>query len=141
MNPLTVYKYPIEVEMSLVTEGRATILNLPVGATILRVMNQNNGLVLYAVVDAMEQRYAPITILVRMTGDPFAVPEYPNMIRYLDTVCLYEGQLVLHVFIIEDRTKYRLGAPVWAEAPSVPFQEAGMMPLSGATPPESGRPC
>ncbi len=128
MTNLVVYKYPIGLDSLAVVATTKTLLDLPWGATLLHVVNQGETPVLYAVVDSLEARRESITIFARMTGDPFAVPEYPNMTRYLDTVPFYNGQFVLHFFVVEGPTHYRLGPPVWTEGPSTPFQEVQTFP-------------
>lgn len=67
---------------------------LPLGAQILSVANQNDKLVLYALVDAEQTITKDIDIYIHGTGHK--VNEKADL--FLGTVLLYGGAMVVHVF-------------------------------------------
>ena len=83
----TVYKYPL-----IVHEEQE--LMLPKGAQILSVANQNDSLVLYALVDAEKTEREAYTIYIRGTGHPMY-----HLGVFIGTVSMFGGKLMLHVFV------------------------------------------
>lgn len=82
-----IYKY----DLALVERQDLT---LPAGARILSVQNQNEMLVLWALVDteALPRQHKILTFL---TGWTF---RYPETLTYLGTAQFKNGSLVVHVF-------------------------------------------
>lgn len=82
----TVYKYPLIVhdEQELV---------LPKSAQILSVMNQQDNLVLYALVDTEETEREAHTVYVHGTGYPV---DKPGM--FIGSVVMF-GSYMIHVFV------------------------------------------
>lgn len=88
MNEHVIYKYEIPV----VDEFD---LNLPLGSKILSVVEQNDNIVLYAMV-IPELITKPVKIRVIGTGNP--MPSGMSDYEFLGTVKLYEGKLMFHIF-------------------------------------------
>ena len=129
MSFLMVQEYPIYLDPVIFADRTDTILELPIGSTILHVVNRDDQPVLYAVINTMERVMESVRIFVRATSYSFNIPDYPEVVRYLDTVMFHDNQLALHFFVVEDQSKYRLGPPVWMDRPGVIYSEAQTMPL------------
>jgi len=71
-------------------------LELPKGSKIISVIEQYDGMVLYAIVDADTSETELYDIAVKGTGHPF--PEKLDTYTFLDSVKLMNGSLVFHVF-------------------------------------------
>lgn len=86
-----IYKYTLSLEGQDIKE-----VVMPVGANVLTVKVQGGTLCLWALVPAARGIVPDETrrFLVVGTGQPF--PEHPE--RYIGTVQLMGGALVLHVF-------------------------------------------
>ena len=80
-----VYKYPLEIK-----DWQS--ITVPVGAEILSAQKQGGQLFLWAKVD---RRAGPeqVSIVIHGTGHPMQ----PNL-RFIDTVQMRDGALVLHIF-------------------------------------------
>lgn len=85
----TVYKYPLE------TKNEQVVL-LPTGARILTVQQQNNNIFLYALVNPTYQNDQAFTI--RIYGTVQEISDSDEL-EYINTVQLYGGRLVVHVFV------------------------------------------
>lgn len=87
----TIWKYSL-----LPTTGQN--LSLPFGAEILSVKEQNENIVLYALVDPNEEGKTNRMVLIFGTGH-----EISNIkgFQFIDTVKLQGGALMFHVFIKE----------------------------------------
>jgi len=88
MNESVIYKY----EILPVDEF---VLDLPLGAKLLSVAEQNNKMVLYAMV-IPELRLKPLKIRVIGTGNP--MPDGMSEFEFLGTVKLHNGKLMFHIF-------------------------------------------
>lgn len=86
----TIFKFPLQVQ----DEQR---LIMPVGAQILTVQIQKETPCLWALIDLNAKREA-VNIGIYGTGNP--VPD--NIKTYVGTFQLLEGNLVFHVFILEN---------------------------------------
>lgn len=85
-----IYKWPLEI-----TDKQ--VLDLPVGAEILSVGNQNEKLVLWALNNGDIQNTERRTLYVFGTGE--LLPEIEGGdAEYIGTVVMQNGLLVLHVF-------------------------------------------
>jgi hypothetical protein len=84
----TIYKYPLDV-----TDQQG--LKLPWNSKILSVAEQNNQIVLYALVNTSEERIEQWLIFMRGTGHD---AEDMENTRFLGTVKLRNGSLMFHVF-------------------------------------------
>lgn len=73
-------------------------VTMPIGAKCLSVANQNEKLVLYALVDT-ENPTAIHRFRVSGTGHP--IDEKLKHIEYIGTALFQHGSLVLHVFDLE----------------------------------------
>lgn len=85
----TVYKYPLEIEDE-------QVVLLPTGARILTVQQQNNNIFLWALVNPTSPNEQAITIRIHGTGH--AISDSDEL-EYINTVQLYGGKLVFHVFV------------------------------------------
>lgn len=85
----TVYRYPLE------TKNEQVVL-LPTGARILTVQQQNNNIFLYALVNPTYQNDQAFTI--RIYGTVQEISDSDEL-EYINTVLLYGGRLVVHVFV------------------------------------------
>lgn len=83
---IRIFKYILDI----VTDQT---LGLPVGSKILTVMEQNDDVVLYALVDDEEKDIAEHEIRIVGTGHPF-----PDCHYFIGTVSTCAGSLVWHVF-------------------------------------------
>lgn len=86
----TIWKYPIQ-EIS-----GYQFLSVPRGAKFLSAIEQYGKATLYAMVDPV----APVTqtkVVVRWTGA--MDDEYSGTHVFLGTVKLYDGEMVLHIFV------------------------------------------
>jgi len=89
----TVYKYKLDFV-------NKQILTLPVGAQILSVTNQQENIVLYAMVDTDVKEFQSHTIYVHGTGHIIygENPAFKEALAFIGTVVLSGGALVFHVF-------------------------------------------
>ena len=84
-----IYKYTLQIE------DKQT-LKLPEGSKILSVAEQNNSIVLYALVNTDTENVERVSVIIHGTGHPANdVEDY----AFLGTVKLYGGDLMFHVFI------------------------------------------
>lgn len=85
-----IYKYEV-------TMNEHGSVMLPKGAVILRVATQNDAVSLWAMVDADEIEQVQFRTAVVGTGNP--IPAEVHHSNYRDTVQIYNGRLVFHVFV------------------------------------------
>lgn len=87
-----VYKYPVDV-----TDEQT--LKIPLGSKILSVIEQNNKIVLYAIVHPGVEYTREVIIRIVGTGHeiPFSLDEF----KFMDSIKLQNGNLVFHVFMKE----------------------------------------
>ena len=85
----TVYKYPLEIEDE-------QVVLLPTGARILTVQQQNNNIFLWALVNPTSPNAQAFTIRIHGTGHSIS---NSDELEYINTVQLYGGKLVFHVFV------------------------------------------
>ena len=85
-----IYKYKL-------SEGKVQWVSLPIGSTVLSVVEQHQDIVMYAVVDVEQENTQEIEFLLLGTGQFFniALGDY----TFLNTVKLSGGNLMLHVFV------------------------------------------
>lgn len=83
-----IYKYP------LITTD-AQLIELPVGSSVLSVIDQNDCIMLYALVDDEVVEKQPYKISIHGTGHN-AYEATPG--EFVGTVVLYDNALVFHVF-------------------------------------------
>jgi hypothetical protein len=72
------------------------MLDLPFKSKILSVMEQNNNIVLYAVVNEHQGIMDKYTIAVIGTGNPISIDI--DKYTFLNTVKLHNGTLMFHIF-------------------------------------------
>jgi len=85
-----IYKYTLEAQ----TEQK---LELPLGSQVLTVKEQRNDAVLYALVNPNEEKKEVYQVLAFGTGHDieYDLSDY----NFLNSVLLYGGNLVFHLFI------------------------------------------
>lgn len=83
----TVYKYSLDIT-------NEQVLALPVGAVILSVANQHEGIVMYALVDKNVKGLQGQKIYIHGTGHEV----YGENLAFIGTVELLGGRLMFHVF-------------------------------------------
>lgn len=95
-----VFKYNLEV-----TDEQT--LKLPPGSRVLSVMNQRDNIVLYALVNPINNKNLTEDISIRIVGTghdiDFFIPN-PNLAdgyKFLGTISLHGGALMFHVFYME----------------------------------------
>jgi len=78
-------------------------VSLPINSTVLSVVEQNQKIVVYAVVDVEQENIEEIVFLVLGTGEVFdnTIDGY----SFLDTVKLSGGAIMVHVFVEKGRVK------------------------------------
>lgn len=81
----TVYKYPLDFE-------DYSIVTLPLGYQLLKVIIQNGNPVLYALIDTNENRFRGVRFRIAGTGHPID----EDNLEYVSTFEM--GSLVFHVF-------------------------------------------
>jgi hypothetical protein len=74
-------------------------LQLPAGAQILSVMEQGNGIVLYAIVNTSVE--VTKTVSVRVVGTGHRIDFDLNEYKFIGTVSLHGGVLMFHVFCFD----------------------------------------
>ena len=84
-----ILKYPLTI-----TDEQP--LRLPLGSEILSVMEQNDQIVLYALIDADQKLTSEYTISIRGTGHNIDELTINN---FIGTCKLFNGHLMYHVFI------------------------------------------
>lgn len=85
----TVFKYPLTLN------GSVQKISMPVGSEILSVQQQQHGnLALWALVDDARE---VADVRIRLFGTGFALDEC-NTYKFIGTVQLKDGGLVIHVF-------------------------------------------
>jgi len=89
----TVWKYPLAC-------ADDQIVNLPIGATVLHAREQHGALCIWALVDSDKPAVEPHHVHIAGTGHPI---EHSKGIRYISTLFLEAGFVVLHVFEFEMR--------------------------------------
>jgi hypothetical protein len=86
------YKIPVTDEVSI---------SLPKGATLLSVKEQNDGIVLYAEINPDEMKMVQYDFRIVGTGHRYKFDR--RFYKFLDTVKLYGGQLMFHVFVCDHK--------------------------------------
>lgn len=87
-----IYKYPVDI-----TDEQ--VIKIPLGSKILSVIEQNNKIVLYAIVHPGVEYTREIILRIVGTGHeiPFSLDDF----KFMGSVKLHDGQLVFHVFVKE----------------------------------------
>lgn len=86
----SVYKYDLNPAGATFTQ-----LNLPINSVVLSAKNQYNNVVLYVLVDPTEAIMIKRFFMVSGTGH---VMKNDDVGEFIDTVMLFDGSLVAHVF-------------------------------------------
>ncbi|MDD5487265.1 MAG: hypothetical protein PHW65_06910 [Dehalococcoidales bacterium] len=84
-----IYKYTLQIE------DKQT-LKLPEGSKILSVAEQNNSIVLYALVNTATENAEHVSVIIHGTGHQ---ANDVDGCTFLGTVKLYGGDLMFHVFV------------------------------------------
>jgi hypothetical protein len=71
-------------------------LNLPVGAKVLSVQPQHGQVAMWVLVDTNAGTQRQRVFHVYLTGEP--INELPQLLEFIGTVQLSDGQFVVHVF-------------------------------------------
>lgn len=90
----TVFKYPFTIE-------NRVVLDLPVGAQVLKFDDQNGTPCAWALVDPEEKQRIQKTYFIFGTGHSLRyedAADISEIIEYVDTFQQYDGRLVWHVF-------------------------------------------
>lgn len=85
----TIFKYTL-------TNGGSNIIDLPKGFKLLSVVEQYNQVVFYGIVNVNEEETEQFEFVVKGTGTPFDINEEDYI--FLNTVKLFEGELMFHIF-------------------------------------------
>jgi hypothetical protein len=86
-----IFKYPVEIT-------DAQVLVLPLGARVLSAMEQNNGIVIYALVEPTVEFKKNVEIRIAGTGHDVAFDL--QKFKFLSTVSTH-GRFMWHVFYAE----------------------------------------
>lgn len=89
MSNLMIYKYPLQIEDEQIVE-------MPQGAVILSVINQNDQICVYALVDAGSDFSAKRLFRIFGTGSPV---DSAAGFNFIGTVPAHGGAMVWHVFV------------------------------------------
>lgn len=84
---MTIFKYTLD--------GSPVTISLPRGAKILSVAEQNERVVLWAMVDPKELALQERVIQIFGTGHPI---EDAESLTFIGTVLMHKGKLVWHIF-------------------------------------------
>ncbi len=84
----TIWKFPLKII-------NTQIIEMPYGAEILTAQEQYDELQLWALVDSEATLKIKYRINIYGTGHPIS---YEDRLRYISTVQLRKGTLVLHIF-------------------------------------------
>lgn len=87
-----IWKYRIE------HDNATTEVTMPKGAKVLSVMDQNNSLVVYALVNTLEQETE--TKIFASVGTGREVKVNTSVYKFLGTATTHQGRYVFHVFYI-----------------------------------------
>jgi hypothetical protein len=85
-----IWKYDIRADATVVVQ-------MPKGAQVLSVVNQNDGIVVYALVDTLEKKTEGYTFVTIGTG--YEVDINTSVYRFVGTVVTNQGKRVWHVFM------------------------------------------
>jgi hypothetical protein len=85
----SVHKYPLPAEDHI-------LLSLPINSKILSVINQNETIMLYVLVDLNEVENELYNI--RITGTGHIMTDKESEYQFIGTITLYYSKLVFHVF-------------------------------------------
>ena len=85
----TIFKYPLVLK-------EVQTISIPEGAEFLSVREQNDLPVAYFLVDPEQEKFS-LEFKVLGTGQPIE-DNYLKGFRYLETVSIYEGKLIWHIF-------------------------------------------
>ena len=91
-----IYKYKLSGE-------KVQWVSLPIGSTVLSVVEQNEKIVMYAVVDVEQENTQEIQFLLLGTGLNF--DGVLGSHSFLNTVKLSDGNVMVHVFAEKGRVK------------------------------------
>ena len=94
-----IFKYPLEI-----TDYQTIEIKSP--AILLSVVEQNNKIVMYALVDDFEYDI-PVDIMIIGTGNP--IRNDIDSYKFLGTVSLMDGRLIFHVFARHSKDFLRTG--------------------------------
>lgn len=89
-----IFKYPVKIT-------DASTIVLPVEAKILSVMAQDDGVVLYAIVDSETDNCKTKDIAIRIRGTGHTIDFNLDDFKFLGTVSTYGGRLMWHIFYQE----------------------------------------
>ena len=95
----TIYKYKLSAE----TEQ---LIKVPVNAMALSVINQENNLMVYLMVESEEERMISRAVLIYGTGHPIKTIDHTDYLygyKFLGTVPMYDASLIWHVWISNDQ--------------------------------------
>ena len=88
-----IFKYPLEV-----TDYQTIEVKSP--AILLSVAEQNNGIVMYAIIDDLEFEI-PVDVRIIETGHP--IKDDIENYKFLGSVQLTNGRLMFHVFALHSK--------------------------------------
>ena len=91
----SIWKFPLEVV------DHQTV-QVPSGSLVLSVAEQDNGIVLYTMVDTEIAGKELLTVYIYGTGHPIDTEDadrWSPRNRFLGTVKLHDGALMFHVFV------------------------------------------
>ncbi len=89
---MTVKKYAMQITA-------AQTVKLPENAKVLSVMEQHEGIVLFALIDSDRAATEPYTVII--LGSEYEAPDLTGY-RFLGTCGIHHGLQTVHVFIREE---------------------------------------
>ena len=119
---ITIYKYDLVSVIDLISGTKTSeFLKLPTGARVLSVGIQKDIICAWILLDNEIEATNDLYIQFVGTGWPIKFPQdVPNPI-FVDTISLYDGDFMYHVFMGELQSNWNV--PIMPEQEPVPTQD------------------
>lgn len=121
---ITIYKYELVSVIDLISGAKvAELLNLPTGARVLSVGVQKDKVCAWILLDNEAPATNKVYVQFIGTGWPVRFPEDVPAPMFVDTVSLYNGDFMYHVFMGEVNTNWNVPVSPEPKGPAVPETE------------------
>lgn len=121
---ITIYKYELVSVIDLISGAKvAELLNLPTGARVLSVGVQKDTVCAWILLDNEAPATNKVYVQFIGTGWQVRFPEDVPAPMFVDTVSLYNGDFMYHVFMGEVNTNWNVPVSPEPKDPTVPDTE------------------
>ena len=121
---ITIYKYELVSVIDLISGAKvAELLNLPTGARVLSVGVQKDTVCAWILLDNEAPAANKVYVQFIGTGWPVRFPEDVPAPMFVDTVSLYNGDFMYHVFMGEVNSNWSVPVSPEPKDPTVPDTE------------------